>query len=124
QAASAGDEACRSFSIWKRSRLDHERHAQRRPRKRNCARLRQTRFQQPRDDLKCTPAGYGWSSSGRSRFASVSLKNFAASEFLSRSQRARRQRNCKKKFVLPSGGEFIESSLLSRQPLTLTLCSV
>ena len=87
-AAPAWDETRRSFSIWKRSRLDHERHAQPTTWKRNRARVRETRLQQSCHEFGSTFAGSGWSNSGRSRFASVSLKNFAASEFLLRSQRA------------------------------------
>src|SRR4029077_11585877 len=75
--APAWDETHRSFSIWKRSRLDHERHAQRTTWKRNRARVRETRLQQSCHEFGGTFAGFGWFDSGRSRFAAFSLRNFA-----------------------------------------------
>ena len=120
-AAPAWDETRRSFSIWQRSRLDHERDAQPTTWKRNRARVRETRLQQSCHEFGGTFARTGWCDSGRSRFASVSLNNFAAFRILHAISTSKRGREIGEEiFVLPSGFAFIESSLLSRERLTLT----
>src|SRR5262249_27302372 len=78
-ATAAWDETPRFFSIWKRSRLDHECNTQHTSRKRNRAGIREARLQQSCRESKCALAGCG--NSGRSRFAPVSLKNFAVSNY-------------------------------------------
>jgi hypothetical protein len=85
------------------------------------ARVRETRLQQSCHKFGGTFAGSGWCDSGRGHFASVSLKNFAAFRILHAISTSERDIEIREEiFVLPSGFAFIESSLLSRQRLTLT----
>src|SRR6188768_2640559 len=87
-AAPAWNETRRSFSIWKRSRLDHEHHAQHTTWKRDRARIRETRIQPSCHEVGSTLARAGRSNSSRSRFLAVPLRICSCCKFLSRSQRA------------------------------------
>src|ERR1043165_6887510 len=119
-AARAWNETLRSVSIWKRSRLDHQR--QPRPTGRDRTWVRETWFQQSWHEFECTLFGCG--NSGRSGFASVSIKHPEFSEFFWQFHARTGNEIGKRNFVLPFACAFIESSLLSRQRLTLTTCSV
>src|SRR4029077_17168176 len=102
-SAPSRDETRRSFGIWKRSRLDHERHAQPTTWKRNRARVRETRLQQSCHDSGGGSGRSGWCDSGRSCFASVSLRNFAAFRILHAISTSETAAKLKKKFCFALG---------------------
>src|SRR5262249_15320958 len=98
-AAPATDEARRSVSTWKRSWVDHERHAPPTTGKRNRSRVRETRLQPACHQFGSTFSGSCQSNSGRGRFAAVSLRNFAVLRIFSRNFASERPMKLEKEIL-------------------------